>query len=186
MTACRSFSGTLIFGGLAAAMLPVFMLLYPVGSVHSGSGLAIYITALAAIYGTSLAPSLRRALAVGVLSSGAGLLVLALTRDVVVVAVAAALILGFARSASLRQSNPARSLLVELLLGCGGLMLARALAAPSPVALGMALWGYFLVQSCYFLLAGWGARQPAAGVEDPFDRARRQILELLGDARGSF
>jgi hypothetical protein len=87
--------------------------------------------------------------------------------------------------ASSRVSASSESLSVELLLGCGGLMVARALAAPSPVALGMALWGYFLVQSCYFLLAGWGARQPAAGVEDPFDRVRRQILELLGDARGS-
>ena len=108
-----------------------------------------------------------------------------MSRDLVTLACGAALILGFARSASLRQSTGARTVVVETLLGLAGLGVARALAGPGPVAIGLALWGYFLVQSCWFLVSGWGPRRADRGAEDPFDRARRRILELLGEPRAS-
>ena len=52
----RSFSGTLIFGGLAAALLPLFVLLHRFLTPHAGSGLGLYLVAVAAVYGALLAP----------------------------------------------------------------------------------------------------------------------------------
>src|SRR5262249_35502223 len=64
-------------------------------------------------------------------------------------------------------------------LGAAGLAAAAHFARGGLLALCLAVWGYFLVQSAYFLI---GARTPGAGAAlDPFDRARARLLRLLGD-----
>ena len=58
---------------------------------------------------------------------------------------------------------------------------AATAAALVTLGLCLAIWGYFLVQSGYFLMATAG---PSAGAAvDPFDRARARLLRLLEDDR---
>jgi hypothetical protein len=64
-----------------------------------------------------------------------------------------------------------------------GLLLARFLASPGLLGIALALWGFFLVQSVFFAIGGTHERRPEAGALDPFDRAKRRMLEVLeGDA----
>jgi hypothetical protein len=53
----------------------------------------------------------------------------------------------------------------------------RLLAGPHPIDGGLAVWGFFLVQSAGLVLPGAAAR--AAPAEDPFERAARALDELL-------
>ena len=48
----------------------------------------------------------------------------------------------------------------------------------SIIALCLAIWGYFLVQSGWFLI---GSRGAGIGEPDPFDRARARLQRLLED-----
>ena len=44
--------------------------------------------------------------------------------------------------------------MLEALLLFGGLALARQLIGPSMLSLVLAVWGFFLVQSVFFLVSG--------------------------------
>jgi hypothetical protein len=90
-------------------------------------------------------------------------------------AVASAGLIACGRSGILYRSRPLRALVLESLLAAGGLVFAGQLAGAS---LALAAWGYFLVQSLFFLVGGIEAR-PDPGPADPFERARAELLALL-------
>ena len=60
----------------------------------------------------------------------------------------------------------------------GGLVFARFLFGPTVTALVLALWGFFLVQSLYFLLGGKHAPSLARH-PDPFQDAYARATALL-------
>jgi hypothetical protein len=173
-----SFSGTLVFGAVCAALLPAFWLvLGPV--MDRGDAAALYLALAGTLYTAGLAPTLRRSLCVGCAMGGLSLLLLSVSRDLVEVALGMALLLAGFRSFSLHQSGGLRTIAVEAALGLGGVALAGVAYGPGPVGIALAIWGYFLVQSIFFLVGGLRTRSLRPSDEDPFDRARSQLLALL-------
>lgn len=172
------FTGTLVFGALAAALLPaVWLVAGPILGVQPA--LSLYVVFASALYAAGLAPTRRRALAVGLCAALGGGLVLLAARSLAEVAIGAALVVAVSRSAFLFRARPMRALVLELALSLGGLLVARFLASPGLIGTSLAVWGYFLVQSGFFLVAGVAERERASGEEDPFDRAHSRLLSLL-------
>ena len=95
-------------------------------------------------------------------------------------AVAAAALVAAVRSGILYRGPQPRLLLLEAVLLLGGLATAKLLASPGVLGIALAVWGYFVVQSLYFLLARPRARAgTAAG--DPFESARERLEGLLDE-----
>jgi hypothetical protein len=128
------------------------------------------------------APSRRRGCAAAGLAVAGGALVLLLPLPVSTTALLAAALLGACRSGVLYRARPARALAVELLLLVGGLALGHTLSGGFGGSLPLALWGFWLVQSGYFLVGGVVERDdPDPAGRDPFEQARSRILALLED-----
>jgi hypothetical protein len=56
---------------------------------------------------------------------------------------------------------------------------ARFLAAATPFATALAVWGFFLVQSVFFLVGGVQPRREPGPQPDPFEDAHARALALL-------
>ena len=176
----NSFGGTLVLG--VAAALGLFPAWLVVGSVIGHmSALSLYFTAVAVVYAAGLAPTLRRKLALGLVAGGAGLLVLVFAHGLREVAIGAVLLVSLLRAFVLYRSRPLRSLAIELALGVGGLWLAGFLAGSGPASIALGLWGYFLVQSLFFLIGGVRERRSELDRSDPFETARTRLTALLDE-----
>lgn len=174
----NGFGRSLLFAALAAGAFPVFALFAnPV--LGRGWALSLYLLGIAVLYVAGLAPRRSRAALAAVIASALGAAVLLLAPSVVAVAAGAALIVGVCRSGVLYRSRRARALLAETLLLAGGLALARFLAGPGTLQVAFAIWGFFLVQSFFFLLGGVAERTEAAAGLDPFEVARARALALM-------
>ncbi|HSD10111.1 MAG TPA: hypothetical protein VLF14_03950, partial [Candidatus Binatia bacterium] len=84
-----------------------------------------------------------------------------------------------ARSGFLYRSTPARSVVVEAIITGGGLLFARFLCGPSSAALLLSTWGFFLVQSVYFLVGGTYTPAGSGRHPDPFQDAYGRAMALL-------
>lgn len=171
------FGRSLLFGafaalawGFAAVTLPPVL-----GRAHAVALLSILTVAA---YLTGLGARPRRRLGAGLLSlllGGAVWLLGPTPREMLLVAAA---LLSIGRSAVCLPVAGARAWAVEAALTGGGLALAGALLGPSPLAVALAVWSFFLVQSVFFLVRRGEARERApAG--DPFDAAHARVLEVL-------
>ena len=86
----------------------------------------------------------------------------------------------FGRSATgVHDSLWARALVIETCLLAGGLALARFLAGPDTAQVAFAIWGFFLVQSFFFLLGGVAERAESTAGLDSFEVARARALALM-------
>ncbi len=173
----NGFARSLGFAAVAGAgFLPFAALVADLRGV--GPALALYATLAVAVYAAGLGASLRRGLAAALLAAGlatAGLLLATTVREQwLLVGVA----LAVCRSGVLYRARPARALVAEVALVGAGLWLARAWFDGSALSGALAVWGFFLVQSLFFLAGGVGER-PEAAEGDPFDRARERALALL-------
>lgn len=178
LDARRGFARTLAFGLAAALGVPaVAVALAPVGS---SLALCLYLVGLAIAYLGWIAGSRRRALVAGAIASAAVLLLPVLGPSVGFTAVAAALLLAAVRSGYLYRGASPRALVLEVGLLLGGLATAKLLATPGVLGMALAVWGFFVVQSLYFLLARPRARTPGGG-GDPFERVRERLEGLLED-----
>lgn len=171
------FKKSLGFALIAAlAWVPWLLLSAPV--LGPGLRLGVFVTVAAAIYVFTIAAKPSRgfiaALATGAAVAGA----FAVTPGTAAKLLAVAFIVALARSAFLYRRRPARALAVEAGLQVGGLLVAQALAGPSLLSGALALWGYLLIQSLFFLIAGVDERADT-GVGDPFENARSQAMRLL-------
>jgi len=174
----NGFGRSLLFAALAAGAFPVFALLAnPV--VGRTSALSLYLLGIAVIYLAGLAPRRSRAVVAAAVAAALGIGVFLLAPNVGTVATGAALTLGVGRSGVLYRSRRARALLAETLLLAGGLALARFLAGPGTLQVALAIWGFFLVQSFFFLLGGVAERAEARAGLDPFEVARARALALM-------
>jgi len=109
-------------------------------------------------------------------------MVLSLSPGLVELAVALTLVVSVARSGFLLRQSPGRALVYETVCGAASLGLAWALYQPTVFGAALSLWGWFLVQSCFYLLVEVFPRRPRAGEGDAFEVARARLLELLGPA----
>jgi len=174
---CNSFARSLAFAGAAAAGLLVAVLLLP--TPHLSEWMAVYLVAVAALYVAGIAPSRSSGLAAGAVASVLGGVLLLLPLDPAHTVIGTAIVVAVCRSALLYRARPLRAVLLEAVLAAGGLALARFLAVGSVGSAAFALWGYFLVQSAFFLVGGVAARGDRDDSVDPFDRARARLIALL-------
>jgi hypothetical protein len=176
----NTLSGSLAFAAVAAlAAIPWTMVMVPV--LWPTTAVGLYAVAALVLYLLWIAPSVSRGLLIaalaGVGAAVAGVLAPGLSEALL----AAAAILAVARSGFLYRARPARAAVLEGLLIAGGLLFARVLAAPTSLGVGLGIWGFFLVQSLFFLAGGADRRRAEEPGVDPFDKARRRALELLED-----
>jgi hypothetical protein len=89
------------------------------------------------------------------------------------------IVLALCRSVFLYRRSPGRALALELVLGLGGLKLAAWLAGGSLLGIGLGFWAFFLIQGCWFLIAGTAEATQASEGCDTFDAAKTRALRLL-------
>ena len=176
----NTLSGGLAFALAAAlAAVPWTMVMVPI--LWPVTAIAGYAAAVVALYPVWIAPSLSRGLKVGalagLLAAVAGVLAPGLSEALL----AMAAILAVARSGFLYRARPARGLVLEGGLLAVGLLFARALAGATSLGVGLGIWGFFLVQSLFFLAGGVDQRKAEEPGGDPFDQARRKALALIED-----
>ncbi len=173
----HTFGRSALFAAVAAsAWLPWVVVTGPMLGVWGAR--AVYLSGVTALYVLGLGARgwrLLPALVAGV----AGIAIAILARSTTELALGLAALLGLARSAFLYRAAPARAVTTEVLLLGGGLLFARFLAAAAPFSTALALWGFLLVQSAFFLIGGVQPRHDPGARRDPFDEARARALALL-------
>jgi hypothetical protein len=179
----RGFVRTLLFGGVAALAVPAVWL----GAAPWLGGFAalgLYLVGLTGAYLAWIAGSLRRGLVAGALGSAAAMVLLVLAAPyLILLAAGCAVVVAALRSGFLFRGPQPRLWVLEAVLLVAALAVAGALAAPGWLGVALAIWGWFLVQSVWFLLARPAPRRPGpAG--DPFERARERLERLLDELEG--
>jgi hypothetical protein len=179
----RSFGGSLVFGAVAAAGYAPFALLC---GPHPGGAatLALYAVLAAAAYAFALAPDRRRGLAGAALTAALGAGLLALGSAPSQAFAAAGLALAISRSALLYRSRFARALFAEGALLVAAVGVTRLLVQDTLVAGILAVWGFFLVQSVFFVIGGMRERSPAPAGADAFEVARTRAVSILEERSG--
>jgi hypothetical protein len=174
----NSFSRSLLFALLAAgAVVPWFVLArLPLGD---GRAIGLYLVAVTAAYLGGLAPERTRRIGVFVVAALAGCVLAIVTRNLTEQVLGLAVLLATVRSAFLYRAAGARAVAIEAVLIGTGLLFARFLSGPSIVAVMLSVWGFFLVQSLYFLIGGVRARPADGRHPDPFEDARARVLAIL-------
>jgi hypothetical protein len=137
---------------------------------------AVWLVGATALYAGGLATSAPRRASATVVVAAAGAVAALVARGVPELCLALAVLLGAARSGILRPHDGARAVALEAALVVGGLVFARFLAGSGTAA---ALWGFFLVQSCFFLAGGAAPRRAEDRPGDPFDEACARAAEVL-------
>jgi len=172
------FARSLVFAlGAAAALLVGAPMLAP--AFGERAAVRFLLVGAVVAHAALLAPSRSRGARAAALAAGLGALVLALPLGVRATALACAALVGVCRSGILFRARPARTALIEGLLLGGGLAIAAFLAGPWLARLALAVWGFWLVQSAFFAVGGIGPRPEESRNNDPFERARAQVLALL-------
>jgi hypothetical protein len=72
----------------------------------------------------------------------------------------------------------------EAALLAGGLWFARFLGVGKAQPTAFALWGFFLVQSCFFLVGGIELRRMDGRHPDPFEEAVARATEVMEGGAG--
>jgi len=173
------FGRTLFFGFMSALGLPAAWVL--LGPLFGGRVVVTgYLAGVAILYAAGIAPPWRRglpvALLVGVLAAPLFLAADSLAQ----VGVLAALLAALCRGTLLRRERQVRGLAIEAGLTLFGLGLAGLLAGPGPAGIALGIWGYFLIQSLFFLIEP----RPTGALRerpDPFDEASTRLRRLLAD-----
>ena len=181
MIRSNSFARSVGFAVLAAAgLLPWLLMVRPI--VGTWNAQVLYLVGVTVCYIASLKPlsaSVLRVAVTAALAAGTAALAARTTSEL---AISLAAIVGIARSGFLYRAAPARAALLEAMLLVGGLLFARFLSGPDAASVALALWGFLLVQSLFFLAAGVQPRGAAHRI-DPFEEAHRRALALLDEPR---
>jgi hypothetical protein len=188
-----SFGRSLAFAAFAAAGLPVAVTF---GGFVFGAETAarLYLIGAASVYAIGLGADRSRRVAALAFAALAGTILALLPLDLRDTAIGAAGIVAFARGVlregglgrvSRSEAKPSevhwtRALTLEAAFGAAGLAAAGWFARGGLLATCLALWGYFLVQSGFFLIGGDAARAGELA-RDPFERARARLQRLLED-----
>jgi hypothetical protein len=175
---CNTFARSAVFAALAGiSVLPWLLIAGPLLGMRWA--LVVYLVALAFTTVMALAPSLRRGLSAGLSVALLGSCLAVATRTLPELVLGLAVLFGIARAVFLYRLRPTRALVVEAGLVGGGLLFARFLAGPSLVSIVLAVWGFLLIQSFFFLVGGVRPRERVASQHDPFDAAHERARVLL-------
>jgi hypothetical protein len=177
------FGRSLLFAALAAlGFVPFALAFAPIGGAAGALGAYALLAAVA--YASGLPATARQRVGVGLGAAAAAALVWLIAPTPREAAFAAAALVAVVRSGILRRGGSLRAWAAEAFCALGSLGLARALLGPAPLDGALAVWGFFLAQSLFFLFGGLGhpATSPRSG--DPFDVARARALAILESARG--
>jgi hypothetical protein len=177
----NGFGRSAAFAALAAVAYPFWSVLAdPV--LGAGAGLAPYLVGVTTLWVAGCGPRPGVGLLAGAFAGGLGLALLVVAQRPGEVAVGCALILAVGRSGIVWKSGLHRGLWREVVFLTAGALLAKFLLLPGPMGAAFALWGFLLVQSCWFLLpAPAPARAEAAPGIDGFEQARARALAILED-----
>lgn len=168
-----TFSGSLLFAVLVG--------LASVAYLFAGYSPGVGAILLAVGYLVAIAPSPSRGLSIVTLAVVLGLAIGLLVPSTEAKVVSAAFLLGVLRSGFLYRSRPLRGLAIESVLLSAGFVLAAILDGYGPWNTALAVWGFFLIQSLYFLAGGVEPRVETADDIDPFVKAREEALRLMED-----
>ena len=175
---CNTFAKSAGFAALAGiGVMPWLLIAGPL--LGARWALTLYLVALGALSVLACAPSLHRGVRAGAAVAVLGGAVAATMPSLPVLVLSLAVLLATARGGFLYRRRTARAVVLEVGLIGGGLLLARFLAGPSLVAIMLAVWGFLLVQSFFFLVPGARDGARAAPQRDPFDAAHERARALL-------
>jgi hypothetical protein len=149
--------------------------------VGSARAAALYAVGAAAVYVAGLGADRARALGAALIVGGVGLGLFAVASSLAQVVAGTAVLIALARSGVLFASRPARAFLLEAVLGAAALGLASALFAHSTVSIALSIWGFFLLQSAFFLAGGVRAVSSPTARLDPFDEACARARALMAE-----
>jgi hypothetical protein len=178
MTRIDSFGRSAVFAAVAA--LGWIPWLVVVGAVVGGpAARALYLVAVTAVYAGGLGRGAGRRGAALLIVAVAGGVMAAIARGLPELCLGLAVVLGTVRSGFLHRMPSARAVAIETVLLVGGLVFVRFLAGGGPHGGALALWGFYLVQSCFFLVGGVRPRAADGRPLDPFDDACARAAEVL-------
>jgi hypothetical protein len=174
----NSFSRSLLFAALAAAAV-VPWLVVAIPWLGSARALAFCLAATTAVYVGGLVPDRARRARVFLTTAVLGFALVLVTRTLTEQVLGLAVLLAIVRSGFLHRAPLSRAVAIEAVLVGTGLLFARFLSGPFPGGVAIALWGFFLVQSFYFLIGGIRTREASGRHPDPFEEARARMLAIL-------
>jgi len=174
----NSFGRSVAFAAVGAAgVIPWVVLARPL--VGADAALAGYLVLVTAGYLAGLAPQRGQSVAAFVVAALVGCGLAAVARSWTELTLGLAAVLATGRSGFLYRAPVARAAVIEAIVVGTGLLFARFLAGPSPRALMLALWGFLLVQSVFFLVGGMRIRAASGARRDPFAEAYGRAVALL-------
>ena len=175
----RSFSGTLGFGLAAGIGFPGFALL-AAPFLGAPTALNLWLALGAISYSALLGRNWRERITGAFLAAVFVVPAALLAHGTASLAMGAALAIAIVRTHQLGTGRLARMIALEGMLAVLGFAFVTALSGPGWVAASLAIWGWFLVQSLYFLVGGLVAQGADADV-DRFDLAAREVARILED-----
>ncbi len=181
MMRCNTFARSALFAAVAAlAWLPWVLVAGPLVGVWNAR--AVYLIVVAVLYVAGLAPRGPRRASLSVVVGLVACALALVAHTTADLAIGLAVVLGVARSAFLYRAAPVRAVTMEMAFLLSGLLFARFLAGAALASTAFALWGFLLIQSFFFLLAGVCARGAAERRPDPFEEAYRRAQAMLDRA----
>ena len=177
MTRVDSFARSVVFAAMVAtASLPWMLVAAPL--LGGSTARAMYLAFAALAYVMSLMRARQpRWIALAVVSCAVAAV---MAHSVTELAMMLGVVIGVFRGGYLHRADGPRTLLREVVLIGGGLVFASALATTLLPATATGLWGFFLVQSIFFL--GAPSRFPDRERGDAFEAAYRRAEEMLARA----
>jgi len=177
MIRCDTLPRSIVFAALTAiGWVP--WALFAVPLIGAWEARALYFIGVLALYVSGLTATRPNRLRVPVVVASAAGAVALVAGSATALVIGLAAVLGVARSGFVYPTAPSRAVVREAILLGGGLLLARLpTAAPLMTSTGLALWGFLLVQSFFFLLPR--DRPTATSQPDPFEEAHRRALAIL-------
>ena len=174
----------------ALATLPIVLIAAPI--IGARPTLVLGSMLLGAGYLLAIAPGWSRGVRLAVAALGLGIVIAVAAPTTGAAILAAICVLGVLRSGFLYRSRPMRALLIETGLLSAGLLLAGILTNPAVSAgyssfalrCGLGVWGFFLVQSLFFVIGGVTVRAEEPEGVDPFVKAREEAIRLMEDPTG--
>ncbi len=198
MNILNSFTRNLLFALVAAGGYPVYAAMF-VGPLSPRAVFISYLTLCASAYLFGIARGPARATGAAALCVVSGAFLWLSGLSAIVVGMALAVCIGVLRSGLLHAGDPdadpqnrpsfVRSFFIEAFLILGGLTLSRFMLNGGLFPIPLAIWGFFLVQSGFYLVGGL-AQQLRETTDkesdgDRFQQACRQAYAVIENSNAS-